>query len=680
MRNVRVVVLSGCVIFLGWLLAASNGWGETVPESLRASVERAVARVKPALVQIHVVRTRYSEGRELKYEAIGSGVVIAKEGYVITNHHIAGRATRLLCTFSNKEEIEAELAGTDPLTDIAVLKLEPDEPRQFPVAEFGDSDALYVGQHVLSMGCPMALSHSVTLGIVSNTEMVMSDWQGAITLEGEDIGALVRWIAHDAEIYGGNSGGPLVNLEGEVIGVNEIRIGLGGAIPGNLAQAVARELIAEGKVRRSWLGLDVQPLLKRTKAEQGILVRGTINGSPAEEAGLESGDRLISVGDTMVYVRFPEEMPAFNRLVTSLPVGEPVELAVLRNGEAMTFTVTPVEREAVRPKQRELKQWGITARNLSLMDVKELKRESRDGVLITSVRPGGPAGEAKPSITSQDIIVSVNGAPVPNLEALHDLTAQITEGKTEPTRVLTGFERKSGDYLTVVRVGIQELPDPALEVKKAWLAAETQVLTRDIAESLGRPDLTGFRVTQVYPNTAAEEAGLDVGDVIMAVDDEKLTASAPEHYEELPTLVRQCKIGLTAELAVLRGEEELKIPVELVRAPKINREMKKYRDENFEFTVRNISFFDKAREKWPEDQHGVLLDEVKPGSWAALGGLNVGDLVLEIEGTKLTDVDMFEKEMGAITAAKAENVVLCVLRGIHMMYVELEPKWDEDDE
>ncbi len=683
LRNPKFSFSSFLVLSVCMAASFTTAWASIaeMPDSLRASVEAAVDRVKPALVQIHVVRTRYSEGRELKYEVMGSGVVISKEGYVVTNHHVAGHATRLMCTFSNKEKIEADLVGTDPLTDIAVLELKPEKPRVFTAAAFGDSNALYVGQHVLAMGCPLALSHSVTLGIVSNTEMVMkSDWHGTLELDGENVGALVRWIAHDAEIYGGNSGGPLVNLNGEVVGINEIRLGLAGAIPGNLAQDVARELIEHGKVRRSWCGFDVQPLLRRCDLKQGILVCGTIKGSPAEDAGLESGDILIQVADKPIYVRFAEELPDFNLLMTSLPIGEDVEMKVLRGDTMKTLVVTPVEREKAETKEHELRQWGLTVRDLSLMDVKERKLDSGDGVLVTSVRPGGPAGEAKPSIESDDILVTVKDAKIKDLAALRDKTTEITEGKTEPTPVLTGFERKSGDYVTVIKVGIRELPDPALQVKKAWLPVETQVLTRDIAEVLDRPELTGFRITHVYSDSTAEKAGLKIGDIVMAVDGEQLTASAPEHYEELPALIRQYREGDKVALDVLRDGDETDVDVELVRAPKSNREMKRFRDERFEFTVRNISFFDKAREKWPQDQKGVLVDEVKPGSWVALGGMKVRDLIIEVEEDTVTDVAMFEEKMAAIHKDKPESVVFCVLRGIHRVYVELEPKWGEEDE
>lgn len=670
-------VLSLIIVVFGTIVAPI--WAVEYPEPLRASIESAVERVKPALVRIHVVETYYREGRELKYEATGSGVVIRPEGYVVTNHHVAGHAKQLKCTFANKEEIEAELVGSDPLTDIAVIKLTHDGSRTFPVAEFGDSSGVKVGDQVLAMGSPLALSQSVTLGIISNTEMTMPEWinrYGGMEQDGEDVGALVRWLGHDAEIFGGNSGGPLVNLGGQIIGINEIKMGLGGAIPGNLAKSVAEEIITTGTVRRAWLGVEVQPRLKHTAATRGILVGGILKDSPADAAGLMSGDLILAVGETPIDVRFNEQLPDFNLLVCALPIGTPVNINIERAGQEKTVSITPKEREPYQPKQYELKEWGITVRDISFMMAKEMKRKNTDGVLVTSVRPGGPAGESKPVIEENDVIVMVNGQPVKSVRQIKEATAAILKEGLDSVPTLTGFERKTAEFVTVVKVGVKDLQDPGLEVKKAWLPIKSQVITRDIAGLLATPDLTGFRVTHVYAGSTAEKAGLKVGDLILAVDDEKMTASAPEHYEELDTWIRQYKIGDTAMLRVQREGAEIMIPVELVRAPELPREMKKYRDDNFEFTVRDVTFFDRADEQWPEEQRGVLVDQVKPGGWAALGNLAVSDLILEVDGTSVPDVQTMDMTMQAIAKAQPKAVVFKIIRGIHSFFIEMEPKWD----
>lgn len=655
---------------------------ESVPLTVREAVESAVGKVKPALVRIHVVSTGYYDGREVKYESSGSGVIISPEGYVVTNHHVAGHAKQLKCTFANKEELEAELIGGDPQTDIAIIKLKNPDNITFPTASFGNSDDVRVGDHVLAMGSPLSLSQSVTLGIVSNAEMIMPRWMGrygGLEQDGEDVGSLVKWLGHDAQIFPGNSGGPLVSLHGEIIGINEISMGLGGAIPGNLAKEVAEKLIAEGEVKRAWLGVEVQPRFKHSDVNEGIVVSGVIKGGPADDAGFESGDILVELAGTAIDVRFDEQVPEFNLLVAALPVGEKTQAVVLRDGARETLSVTPELHEKYQPDQFEVKQWGITVRNLSYMLAKTLKRDSTEGVLVTSVRPGGGAGEAKFSINPRDIIVKVNGKDIKSVEELFALTNEITKDIEEPIEVLTEFERKSSMYVTVVEVGIKEIDDPGLEVIKAWLPVETQVINRDIAKALEDQTIKGFRITKVYEGSTAEKAGLKVGDLVTAVDGEALSASQPNDLEELDTLIRQYSVGTEADLSILRGDEKQKISVELIRSPKLVREMKRYRDENFEFTVRDITFFDKSDEKWEEEQNGVMVNEITSGGWAALGGLGTGDLILEVEGTKINDVVQMEEVMDKIAEDRPKYVLLKVLSGISTFFIELEPKWDMID-
>jgi serine protease Do len=348
---------------------------------------------------------------------------------------------------------------------------------------------------------------------------------------------------------------------------------------------------------------------------------------------------------------------------------------VRRDGKDLNLRLVPVEREEIFPKQYELKQWGLTVRDFSSILAKEMKRPGLDGVMVSSVRPGGPAGAAKPAIEARDVLVEVNGQPVKNVQELKDLTRKLTEGHTAPVPAMATFERKAARYFAVVRVGIEEQKDPGLEVTKAWLPVETHVISREIAKQLGQPALKGFYITRVYPDTTAAAAGLKPGDFIVAVDGEKLAATDSEHEDELATLIRQYDIGKKVELTIIRGREELKVPVELARSPRLKREMKKYPNEDFEFTAREVSFFDRVEEQWSSDQRGVLVEDVKSGGWAELGMLSSGDLILAVNRQPVESVDALRQQMERIAASKEKVVVIQVLRGIHTSYLEIEPNW-----
>jgi len=642
---------------------------------IQKQVESAISSVKPALVRIRVVSTDYYQGREEDSEAFGSGVIINKEGYVVTNHHVAGKAKRITCTLSDKSEIEGRLVGTDPLSDIAVIQLIPGEKKDFPFAGFADSSKLKVGDRVLAMGSPYAFSQSVTMGIVSNLSLVMPPASFyKLTMDGEDVGSLVRWIGHDAPIYGGNSGGPLVNIEGKIVGINEIKMGLGGAIPGNLVQDVVNQIIEKGEVVRSWTGLEVQPLLKSSGRDGGVLISGAIKGSPAEKAGFLSGDVLLEFDRKPVSVRFDEEIPLFNQYVAGIAPGKAITAGVLRNGKKITLNLTTEKREAARFRPQELKQWGFVGRNISALAAREMKRDSRNGILIADVRPGGPCDSARPRISQGDIITEVNGKSMTGIESLSAFTGELMKDAENPVPALVSFERRGEQHITVVKVGIPKLQDSGAEVSKAWIPAGIQVLTREIAEHINIPGVTGVRVTQVYPDSSASKAGLKVGDLIVALNGEKIPAYNPQDMDVLPAMVRQYRIGDEAELTVLRNLKEMKIKIELASSPKLPREMKKYRDDNFGFTAREIAFQDVIQEKGIEEQ-GVMVEAVERGSWAALGDLRTGDIIIRVNGQSAGDVSLLEKAMGKIAAEKPKTSVFQIRRGIYLMYLEFEPLW-----
>lgn len=642
-------------------------------------MQEAVEAVYPALVRIHVVSEKGGGGKMRKSRSSGSGTIISKDGHILTNHHVAGRATRIRVRLADRQEVAATLVGTDPLADLAVLQINRDDLRdpemEFPVARFGDSSKLDVGDVVLAMGSPAGISQSVTRGIVSNTEMISPG--GGLRLDGENVGELVRWIGHDAVIYPGNSGGPLVNLRGEIVGVNEVGIGsLGGAIPANLASKVADELIADGRVSRSWSGLEVQPLLKSSAAESGVLVGGVVEGSPGDEAGIVAGDVITKFGQHEIPAsRAMEDIPVFNRILLETPVGTGVPVKGVRDGMAMEWKLTTREREPAQPREKELISWGITARDLTDLEAKQMLRDDSDAVLVQSVRKGGAAAAAKPMINDGDLLLAVDGTATPDLESLVSVTAEITEGKTEPVPVLVSYEHNGMNYLTVVKIGPEPDSDQPGIVKKAWIGVDTQVISSELAEALGIPGTKGVRVVRVHPGSEAEKSGLMVGDLILKLDGDVIPVSRPEESEVFATMIRQYRVGVEVDLTVRRDDSEIPVKVPLERGHEGTGDLASHESDALEFGVRELGQQDRVTRKLPDDLKGVLVKSIARGGWAALGGLSMGDILISVDGEAVESVDGLKKVLGEVEDQKRSPVVLFVRRGIVTRFIELDPTW-----
>ncbi|MCY3024142.1 MAG: PDZ domain-containing protein [Planctomycetota bacterium] len=647
------------------------------------AIDPAVAAVYPSLVQIQVVMGIYQNGREQKMPGTGSGAIISPDGYVVTNHHVAGHAVALRCRLANREEVPATLVGTDPLADIAVIKLDlsarPAGAPPLTAARWGNSDVMQVGDPVYAMGCPLGLSQSVTRGILANKDMMVPKRMGdTFELDGEEVGSLVKWFGHDATIQPGNSGGPLVNAKGEIVGVNEIGMGsMGGAIPSSVARPMAEEIIKSGSVRRAFFGIAFQPLLHKPGQDppkQGVLIAGTIKGTPAEEAGLKAADIALAIGGEPVLVRFDEELPGLNKVLAAKEVGKPVEFRILRDGKEQTVSITPMLRDEAMSRQRAYKEWGFTARRITVMDAKQKQRPDCVGVILGSVTPGGPADKAVPALQNGDIIVALGGKPVQTQADFEKLSNELIGGK-ESVPVVVEIERGNDRYLTLVEAGIRAPQDPPSEAKKAWIGVSTQVLTRKLAKALGLEGKKGVRITHVYPGGNAEQAGLKVGDIVTHMDGQLVEASEPHDAEVFASMVRAYKPDGQAELTIIREGKPQKLTVALKPAPKTENELHVYEDLAFEFKARDITQDDRVKRKLPDTETGALLTQVDMGGWAAVGGLKGDDIVQSLNGQKIASLADLEKAMNDVKAQHPKHVVFFVKRGIITSFVEVFPVW-----
>jgi len=680
--------LTIALTLFGMLWSPTGGTASAAPdsptiaeESGGVQIEPAIQKVYPALVRIYVVVAEPSDGRMERMRAAGSGAIISKDGYVVTNHHVAGNAIRMTCTLADGEEVEAVRVGTDAMADIAVLKLKlntrkrPDAPLAF--AAWGDSSRLKVGDVVLAMGSPMAVSQSVTKGIVSNTQMIMpKSMEGQLRLDGEDVGQIVRWIGHDAVIFGGNSGGPLVNLRGEIVGINEIGLGsLGGAIPANLAKDVVRQLIERGRVKRSWIGLEFQPRLKSGKDSGGVLVAGVVEGSPADRAGIKAGDIVTRFRGQPLNAELPEHLPPVNQLVFATPVGEAVEIAFLRDGKERVVQVATEQLQRALGDPVELKDWGIAVRNITRMMALERHRKSTIGVLVDSIRGGGGVATAKLPLESDDVILQVDGQAVDNVAVLKKVTAKLVEGKTERVTVLVQFERDTKQFLTVVKVGKEQNRNRPASAAKPWSSLSTQVVTSDLAESLGMKGQRGVRVTEVFKGQAADKAGVHVGDIVQVVNGRKVEASLPGDGEVFDTMIRRLQLGGKATLKIIRAGKPIEIVMALEAPPISDDNVKRMTDADFELSARELSYTDRVDQQIPEGLQGILLQKVETGGVASLGGLRGNDFLMSVGGKPTSTVAELKAVLDQVRKDKPRRVVFFVRRGIHTLYCEIEPDY-----
>jgi serine protease Do len=434
-------------------------------DRLSAAFREAAKRVKPAVVAVATSQTVTApvspfgdlgddflrrffgtepEGprgkgapRKFQRQGLGSGFIVDSEGYILTNSHVVEGAQEISVHLADGREFKAKVVGTDPPTDIAVIKIKADN---LPVAQLGDSDKAEVGDWVLAIGSPFGLDQTVTSGIISATgrsNVGITDYE--------------QFLQTDAAINPGNSGGPLVNMRGQVTGVNTAiashsggYMGVGFAVPINLAREVMKRICEKGHVTRGWLGVGIQRLTPelaesmKLKADEGVLVSQVMEGGPAEKAGLKAGDVILEFAGKPV--KTPSE------LQNSVAWGEPgtkADVVILRGGKRQTLKVTidkrPEQPEALAAAPgppANLKDIGIEVGNVTPEAAQRFGYKPGQGVLITGVEAGGLGAMA--GLRSGMLILQAAGRKVTSVAELREAMSKADVAKGIPMLVRAG--------------------------------------------------------------------------------------------------------------------------------------------------------------------------------------------------------------------------------------------------
>ena len=362
---------------------------------------------------------------------MGSGFVIDKEGHILTNYHVVEGADEIVVMLESngkEKEYTATLIGSDSKTDIALIKInrKPGDNTEFPFLELGSSENLEVGEWVVAIGNPFGLSHTVTVGVVSAL--------------GRSIGAgpYDEFIQTDASINPGNSGGPLINIDGQVIGINTAiisgnaggNVGIGFAIPINIAKGILKDLKENGSVTRGWLGVMIQkitPELEKSfglSQSEGALVGDVIPDGPASKGGIKRGDVIIKFNNQPV--RDMEDLP---KIVAATNPGSAVDVEVIRDGSSKILHVTiEVLKDSQELIVAQADLLGLQVQDITEELAESLKLQGLEGVLVSDVVAGNPASEA--GIRRGDVISEMNRSPVKNIGDYQNLLASVKKGSS----------------------------------------------------------------------------------------------------------------------------------------------------------------------------------------------------------------------------------------------------------
>ncbi|MFH0925711.1 MAG: Do family serine endopeptidase [bacterium] len=343
--------------------------------------------------------------RKYKEQSLGSGVIVDTKGYILTNEHVILQASKIKVTLVDSREFEARLVGSDPNTDLAVLKIVP--PKDLPAVQLGKSDDLMIGETVIAIGNPFGLSHTVTTGVISALKRSIKADDGKKVYD--------DFIQTDASINPGNSGGPLLNIKGELIGINtaiyQKAEGIGFAIPINKAKRIMTDLINYGTVHKPWLGMSIQEMTPQlanyfglTKIE-GVIVSHIMPSAPAQQGGIKEGDIIVEIEG----IKIGSKEDYYNRLA-GYAAGNVIPFVIIRDGKKIKVSIKSSEVPIEKADELAWSWLGLKTKNIDNQSILKYKLYTEKGVLITKIRKDSSA--AKVGISEGDVIRQLGSEPV----------------------------------------------------------------------------------------------------------------------------------------------------------------------------------------------------------------------------------------------------------------------------
>lgn len=675
--------LRSFAVFVVFSFAISSSVAQTIERSSDAQrISKARDAVLPVVVSILTVRQDYQQGEPVLSVSSGSGTVISAQGHIATNAHVTQNGKSFRVVFFDGRELPAKLIGTDTASDLAVLQAIPPTAETFAFARFAENlDDLTPGDTVLAMGAPWGLSNSMSAGVVNNPRRLLvslfddeADYEDRLGVD-EPTGRYYAWIQHDAAIAPGNSGGPLVDLSGRIVGVNTRGMIVGGdlafAIPGPDAGGVVQRLIANGEIKRVALGFRLRSL-KGTKYRDGVLINSVERRSQADKAGLQAGDRIVSLNGDVVTALQPVDVPALQRRIAELPIGSEAVLKIERSDKVINVKLKADAQPKSRGDDLASSAFGISVTELTQPMGRRRHLDDDTGLLITGIRPGGAAAIARPKLLAGDIVRKIDGQAVNEISQFSAIVVPANSEKNylfeverDDEKIIALLKPESNDK---VRIPLPELP-------QSWSGVEVQAISSSLAKDM-KLSSAGYRITRLYPNSPLAKAGAKIGDLLVGLQNQKLKPANDVASEPFHQAVRDVVPETEVEFQAIRNSQPITFKMSFLPSPVSSAGLKTLNLSKLRAEIRELGFYDRVNEHLSVTQTGVILDGVESGGPAGLAHLKRSDIVIRVGKTDVDNVETLRKALDTALAAKSNALIpIIVIRGSENRVLYLDPYW-----